>query len=135
MATKKPVVWDSQTVEISDDVFDSWDEEKEEAAIAEAAALVDVKYIIIEGRVFAGRFPDGTIIKAPLELTLEQIDKLSEAEEVQVDQVKELFRMLGDDSSAEALDRQNLASAIIFATKFFETFERISKAALGKYKK
>ena len=129
MATKN-VVWDSG--DIDDALFDSWDEEKEEAAIAEAAAAMDVKYVIIDGRTFAGKFPDGTIIKAPLDISLDQIDAISAENDAQVDQVKALFRMIGDEAAAVELEKQNLASTIIFAQKFFATFQRITEAALGK---
>jgi hypothetical protein len=130
MVTKKNVVWDSG--DLDDALFDSWDEEKETAAIAEAAAAMDVKYIIIEGRIFAGKFPDGTIIKAPLDISLDQIDAISAENDAQVDQVKELFRMIGDEAAAVELEKQNLASTIIYAQKFFAVFQRITEAALGK---
>jgi hypothetical protein len=130
MATKKGLVWDSD--EIDPALFDTWDEAKEEAAIAEAAEAMDVKYIIIEGRIFAGRFPDGTVVKAPLTVTLDQIDAVSQVSDSEVDQVKELFKMIGDDEAVAAFEKQNIASTIIYAVKFFDALKRVTNSALGK---
>lgn len=129
----KAIVWDPAEVTDADEkLFAEWDEEKEEAAIAEAAAAADVPCIIIEGRIFAGRFPDGMIIKAPLDMTVEDLDAVSAEFDNPVDHVKALLRRIGSEKSAEALERTNLASVVIFATKFFSTFERVAGAALGK---
>jgi hypothetical protein len=130
MATKKGLVWDSDDIDPA--LFDTWDEAKEEAAIAEAAEAMDVKYIIIEGRIFAGRFPDGTVVKAPLTVTLDQIDAVSQVSDSEVDQVKELFKMIGDDEAVAAFEKQNIASTIIYAVKFFDALKRVTNSALGK---
>jgi hypothetical protein len=141
MASKKNLVWDpdkfdslpQDSHEIDPALFDSWDEEKEEAAIAEAAEAMDVKYIIIEGRTFAGRFPDGTVVKAPLTVTLDQIDAISQVSDAEVDQIKELFKMIGDEDAVAVFERQNIASTIIYAVKFFDALKRITNRALGKF--
>lgn len=130
MATKKGLVWDSGDIDPA--LFDTWDEAKEEAAIAEAAEAMDVKYIIIEGRIFAGRFPDGTVVKAPLTVTLDQIDAVSQVSDSEVDQVKELFKMIGDEEAVAAFEKQNIASTIIYAVKFFDALKRVTNSALGK---
>jgi hypothetical protein len=130
MATKKGLVWDSGDIDPA--LFDTWDDAKEEAAIAEAAEAMDVKYIIIEGRIFAGRFPDGTVVKAPLTVTLDQIDAVSQVSDSEVDQVKELFKMIGDDEAVAAFEKQNIASTIIYAVKFFDALKRVTNSALGK---
>lgn len=117
---------------ISDEFFDSWDEAAEEAAIAEAAAAVDVKYVIIEGRTFAGRFPDGEIIQGPLEFSVADLDAVTDEYSNPVDQLKALFARVGYESSAGKLEGKNLASVVIYAEKFFEVFARIAEVALGK---
>lgn len=112
--------------------FDSWDENAEDAAIQEAASAVDVKYIIVEGRTFVARFPDGKIIKAPLKVSINDIEVVQEASDDQIEQVKALLRMFGQDKDVEMLGSQNLASVVIFAEKYFRVFQRIAGAALGE---
>lgn len=131
--TAKPVVWDSHDGDIDPALFDSWSEEAEEAAIAEAAAAVDVPCILIEGRIVAGRFPDGTVVKAPLTFSVEDLEAVTAEHNNEVDQVKALLSRMGDEGAVEALNAANLASVIIFASKFFGMFERVAKVALGKF--
>lgn len=128
----EPIVWDSDAGEIDPALFDQWDEAAEEAAIVAAAALVDVKCIIIEGRLFAGRFPDGAIVKAPLAISVEDLDVITAENDNPVDQIKGLLTRIGDEDGAASLARQNLPSVVIFAEKFFDTFQRIAQASLGK---
>ena len=89
MTTKEttPVVWDGREGEIDASMFDAWDEAAEEAAIQHAARVMDVRYIIVEGRTFAGRFPDGTIVKAPLSISVDDLDALTAEHDNPVDQV------------------------------------------------
>lgn len=117
---------------ISDEFFDSWDEAAEEAAIAEAAAAVDVKYVIIEGRTFAGRFPDGELIHGSLEFSVADLESVTAEHDNPVDQLKALFARVGNEASAQALETKNLASVVIYAEKFFNVFAKIAKVALGK---
>ena len=105
--------------------FDSWDEDAEEKAIAEAVKAVDVKYIIIEGRTFVARFPDGKIIKAPLKVSIDDIEAVQATSEDQIEQVKSLLRMFGEEMDVEMLGSQNLSSVVIFAEKYFRVFQRI----------
>jgi hypothetical protein len=130
--TKKPVVWDSHEGDIDPTLFDAWDDAAEEAAIAEAAQALDVKHIIIEGRIFAGRFPDGTIVRAPLSISVDDLDALTAEHDNPVDQVKALLVRIGDEESAKTLGGQNLASVVIFADKFFGAFREIAQASMGK---
>ena len=138
MATKKktdeaaPIVWDPSETVLSDDLFDSWNEEKEQAAIAAAAAAADVKHIIIGGNIFAGRFPDGTIVQGPLTFSVADLEAVTTEADNPVDQLKALFRRIGSEESADELDGQNLSSVVIYAEKFFSTFSRIAEVALGK---
>lgn len=132
MTTKntEPVVWDSGEIDAS--IFDTWDEAAEEAAIAAAAANADVKHVIIEGRLFAGKFPNGDIVTTPLTFSVDDLEAVTAAADNPVDQVKELLRMIGDEGSVEKLGKQNLASVVIYAEKFFGMFEKVTKVALGK---
>lgn len=117
---------------ISDDMFDNWDEAQEEAALAAAAAAADVKHVIIEGRLFAGRFPDGTVVQAPLTFSVADIEAITATADNPVDQMKALFSRIGEDASVETLEGQNLASVVIYAEKFFDIFSKIAQVALGK---
>ncbi len=133
-ARKKPVTVgvDDVADQSIDLPFDDWDEAAEELAIQAVAAAADVKCIIVE-RTLAGRFPDGTIVRAPLDISVADLDAITAEADNPVDQVKVLFERIGDAESAAILESQGLTSAVIFASKFFETFEKVSKAALGKY--
>ncbi|QZY52923.1 hypothetical protein [Leucobacter tenebrionis] len=128
----EPVVWDPNSGDIDASIFDTWDEAAEEAAIALAAEVAAVKTVIIEGKIFAGRFPDGTIIKAPLTFSVADLEAITSIADNPVDQIKELFRVIGEDESVTELEQQNLASVVIYAERFFGTFEKITKTALGK---
>lgn len=131
-APKKAIVVDNTIDEIDLSLFDSWDEEAEEAAIQAAAQVATVKTIIIEGKTFAGRFPDGTVVKAPITFSVSDLEAITAGTDNPVDQLKALFVRIGDEGSAEELERQGLASVVIYAEKFFTTFSRIAEVALGK---
>jgi len=107
--------------------FDSWDEEKETAAIA--ALVPDIKHVIVE-KSFVGRFGDGTIVKLPLEISLDDIDRLSAEFANPVDQVKELLTTMGGPEVAREFASHNLAETIAMANRFFNVFSRIAGAAL-----
>lgn len=129
----KTITWDPTEATAADDkLFDAWDEAAEEAAIAEAARLADVPYIIIEGRIFAGRFPDGEILKTPLDFSVADLEAITAEADNPVDQVKALLRRLGNEATADALETKDLASVVIYAEKFFNVFSRIAQVALGK---
>lgn len=133
MATKRDaVVWDSNADGIDVSLFDQWDEAAEEAAIAEAAAAADVRYVIIGGKTFVGRFPDGAIVRAPLGISVADLEALSAEFDNPVDQVKALLERIGDADGVAELERQPLSSVVIFATRFFGVFEKIASVALGK---
>ena len=113
-------------------MFDAWDEAAEEAEIQHAARVMDVRYIIVEGRTFAGRFPDGTIVKAPLSISVDDLDALTAEHDNPVDQVKALLERIGDADGAKALGAQNLTSVVIYANRFFDVFQRVAQASMGK---
>lgn len=131
-AKPEPIVWDPEAGELTDAMFDNWDEAQEEAAIAVAAVAAGVKHVIIEGRIFAGRFPDGTVVQAPLTFSVSDLEAITADHDNPVDQLKALFVRLGDDGSASVLESQNLASVVIYAEKFFATFSKIAEVAMGK---
>ena len=126
MATKKVV--DS----FSPEDFESWDEAAEQAAIAAAAAAVEVKYIIIEGKVFVARFPDGEIVKVPIKVSLNDISAITTETSNELEQVKSLLQILGQDDDLEVLGNEDILAVTDFAAKYFRVFEKISQVALGE---
>lgn len=126
MATKKVV--DS----FSPEDFESWDEAAEQAAIAAAAAAVEVKYIIIEGRTFVARFPDGEIVKVPIKVSLNDISAITTETSDELEQVKSLLQILGQDDDLEVLGNEDILAVTDFAAKYFRVFEKISQVALGE---
>ena len=126
MATKKVV--DS----FSPEDFESWDEAAEQAAIAAAAAAVEVKYIIIEGRTFVARFPDGEIVKVPIKVSLNDISAITTETSDELEQVKSLLQVLGQDDDLEVLGNEDILAVTDFAAKYFRVFEKISQVALGE---
>lgn len=126
MTTKKVV--DS----FSPEDFESWDEAAEQAAIAAAAAAVEVKYIIIEGRTFVARFPDGEIVKVPIKVSLNDISAITTETSDELEQVKSLLQILGQDDDLEVLGNEDILAVTDFAAKYFRVFEKISQVALGE---
>ena len=126
MATKKVV--DS----VSPEDFESWDEAAEQAAIAAAAAAVEVKYIIIEGKTFVARFPDGEIVKVPIKVSLNDISAITTETSNELEQVKSLLQILGQDDDLEVLGNEDILAVTDFAAKYFRVFEKISQVALGE---
>lgn len=126
MATKKVV--DS----FSPEDFESWDEAAEQAAIAAAAAAVEVKYIIIQGKTFVARFPDGEIVKVPIKVSLNDISAITTETSNELEQVKSLLQILGQDDDLEVLGNEDILAVTDFAAKYFRVFEKISQVALGE---
>lgn len=107
--------------------FDAWSEADEEKALA--ALAPEIKYIIVEKN-FIGRFSDGTIVKLPLSITLDDIDALTEKTENPVDQVKVLLERIGGKDAVSEFTKQNMADTIAMAGKFFSIFSRTAGASL-----
>ena len=126
MATRKVV--DS----FSPEDFESWDEAAEQAAIAAAAAAVEVKYIIIEGKTFVARFPSGEIVKVPIKVSLNDISAITTETSDELEQVKSLLQILGQDDDLEVLGNEDILAVTDFAAKYFRVFEKISQVALGE---
>lgn len=106
--------------------FDTWSDEDEEKAIA--AAVPDVKYIVVERR-FVGRFTNGELVEVPLSLSLDDVEALQEGHDAAVDQFKMLLRVVGGDDVASTFGRQDLVEAAIMAEKYFRVLNRIQQAA------
>lgn len=104
--------------------FDNWSPEKEQAALQ--ALVPEVKYIIVEGS-YVGRFPDGTIIKLPLSISLDDVDALGEGAEV--DQLKALLTSIGGEEAAKTFTSQDLIASTAMAEQYFGLFEKVSKAS------
>ncbi|PRI10917.1 hypothetical protein [Leucobacter massiliensis] len=107
--------------------FDSWSEEAEEKAIASLAPVV--QHIIV-GKDFIGRFEDGTIVKLPLSITLDEIDELTEKTGNPVDQVKVLLEQIGGKDAVREFTRHNMTETIAMAERFFKVFARIAGASV-----
>lgn len=106
--------------------FDNWNEEAETKAIA--AIAPEVKYVIVE-RTFVGRFFDGTIVKAPLALSLNDVDALQEEHENEVDQFRSLIRVIGGETNVAELSRQDISDVTQMALKYFNVLQRIQGAS------
>ncbi|WP_295104744.1 hypothetical protein [uncultured Microbacterium sp.] len=106
--------------------FDSWSEEDEEKAIA--AAVPEVKYIIVEKR-FIGRLADGTIIEAPLSITLDEVDEMQAAYATPVDQFKSILKKVGGDELAADFSKRDMVEGAILAEKYFRTLQKVQQAA------
>jgi hypothetical protein len=106
--------------------FDSWSEEAEEKAIA--AIAPEVKYIIVE-RSFVGRFRDGTVVKADLSLSLDDVDALQAEHTNEIDQFRELIRVVGGEENVRALSRQDISDVGAMSEKYFNVLQRIQGAS------
>lgn len=106
--------------------FDNWSEDDEEKAIL--AAVPDVKYIVVERR-FIGRLSDGTIIEAPLTLTLDEVDEFQAEGAAPVDQFKAVLKKVHGEESAAEFGKQDVVEGAILAEKYFRVLQRIQQAA------
>lgn len=116
----------TKPAEVMEYDFDSWDEEAEQKALAELAP--DVKYILVEGS-FVGRFTDGSIIKLPLSISIDDIETMTENTPNPVDQIKNLLRDVGGDDAVMEFTKHNMTEAVVLAEKFFTIFTRIAQAS------
>ena len=113
--------------------FDSWDAAAGEAAVQAAADATAIRYIIIE-QDFAGRFPDGTVIRTPIRVSAELIDKVSElsGDADPRQQLEALLDAIGHDDDLTYLRSADLLSTVDYATKYFKVFEKVMGVALGE---
>ncbi|WP_194385367.1 hypothetical protein [Microbacterium luteum] len=106
--------------------FDNWSEDDETKAIA--AIAPEVKYIIVE-RTFVGRFHDGTIVKASLALSLDDVDALQAEHENEIDQFRSLILVVGGEENVRELSRQDISDVAQMAMKYFDVLQRIQGAS------
>lgn len=121
------------TSKLTDLDFDAWSEDDEEKAIEAIAHLSKIRYVISEGSIFYGRFPDGRVIKTPLRITVDTLEQLAAAEVTELEQVKMLLGMLGQDEDVDYLKTADLLSAIDYAAKYFRIFEKITQMSMGEF--
>lgn len=132
MATRaKPApaaeVVDTDDIDLDSIDFDAWTKDDEQKAIE--ALAPKIKYVIVE-KSFIGRFEDGAKVKLPLNISLDELDSLSEEAADPVDQVKLMLERLGGPESRDEFTRHSLPETIAMAQKFSEVFQRIAGAKL-----
>lgn len=110
--------------------FDNWTAEDEEAALAEVREAIQVKYVIVENS-FVGRFPDGTEMKLPFSVSIDDIEAVVAAG-TEVDGLKILFERIAGTEAADTFASQPLPSATDFAAKYFGLFRKITGVDLGE---
>lgn len=118
---------------ITDLDFDAWTDETEEKTLEALIESSKIRYVISEGAFFYGRFPDGRVIKTPLKLTVEMIELIGEKQGSDVEQIKMLLGLFGQDEDIEYLTGADLMSAIDYAAKYFHVFEKIAQISMGEY--
>ncbi|WP_315502921.1 hypothetical protein [Actinomyces radicidentis] len=113
--------------------FDSWTPADEDAALKAAAQASAIRYIIVE-QDFVGRFPDGHIIRTPIKIGADLIDKVSElaGDEDPRRQIEFLFEILGQDDDLDYFKKADLLSTMDYAQKYFACFEKVLQVSLGK---
>lgn len=121
------------TSKLTDLDFDAWSEDDEKKAIEAIAHLAKIRYVISEGSIFCGRFPDGRVIKTPLRITVDTLEQLAAAEVTELEQVKMLLGMLGQDDDVDYLKTADLLSAIDYAAKYFRIFEKVTQMSMGEF--
>lgn len=124
MTTKKT------SVQEFDDLFDNYDEQ---ASIQSFSASLKPRVIIVEGNALA-KFPDDKIFKLPLTISLQSAEMLQKTDgDDPVEQMRQLFIKLCGESETDQLMEEPYQSLSAFAQKYFELFEKVSKATMGEY--
>lgn len=118
---------------ITDLDFDAWTDETEEKTLEALIESSKIRYVISEGAFFHGRFPDGRVIKTPLKLTVGMIELIGEKQGSDVEQIKMLLGLFGQEEDVEYLAGADLMSAIDYAAKYFRVFEKIAQISMGEY--
>ena len=92
---------------IPDIDFDDWTSEQEEAALKQLAQAAKCKYAIGDNH-FYGKFPDGTIISMPLNLSLDDVNDITEGDVSSVDQFTRLIeKIAGKDDAKKFLHHEH----------------------------
>ena len=116
---------------IPDIDFDDWTSEQEEAALNQLAQAAKCKYAIGDNH-FYGKFPDGTIISMPLNLSLDDVNDITEGDVSSVDQFTRLIEKIAGKDDAKKFLAQPTPSMIDMANKYFETFQKLNQLVLEK---
>ena len=111
--------------------FDDWTSEQEEAALKQLAQAAKCKYAIGDNH-FYGKFPDGTIISMPLNLSLDDVNDITEGDVSSVDQFTRLIEKIAGKDDAKKFLAQPTPSMIDMANKYFETFQKLNQLVLEK---
>lgn len=114
--------------------FDSWTPEAEEAALKAASKASAIRYIIVE-QDFVGRFPDGHIIRTPIKIGADLIDKVADIAGDDANprgQLEVLFEILGQDDDLDYFKKADLLSTMDYAQKYFACFEKVLQVSLGE---
>lgn len=134
MATKSK----EQAVELEDayaslfaEQIGAWTEQDEDAQIAALAADTKIKYIIVEHSKFVGRFPDGTIVVAPLRVPFGVLLDAIENDDP-MDQFTALMHAIGDEGTLDALRAGDSLSAADYIQKYFAVFAKAQQASMGE---
>lgn len=112
--------------------FDAYTEDDLDRDILAAAETLNGKYMVIENKTFKYRFPTGVIVAVPINISLDDLEKVTENNDSQIDMVKEILAIFGEVQTVELLQSQNMISTIAFAKKYFDVFERIASVSVGK---
>lgn len=122
MVTKKPEI-----------DFDAWTDEDETAAIEEIAASIEVKHAVRGGMYYA-KFPDGEEISLPVRMSMDLMEKVTDlASDDSVEQVKAVFRELGDDKAIASLQKQDMLATLKFANDYFTLVNKVAQATVGEF--
>lgn len=111
--------------------FDAWSDEAEEAAIAAFAETVEVRHIIVEGRVIL-RLPDQSTLSIPIDVSYEQLEQILEAESSPAAQLQLLLELLGQDGDSQALRKQGLFVVTGVAKRYFDIWQKVRQVTLGE---
>ncbi len=111
--------------------FEAWDDDAEQAAIDEVVATSKVDHIIVEGRTFVGRFTDGKIVEASLAIPFDKFLEL-DAALPPMEQFSWLMDAIGGGKAVEELKARSTLDSLAYISLYFETFQKIQKAALGE---
>lgn len=113
--------------------FDSWTEADEEAAVAAIATAVEVRYIVLPEGLFVARFPDGRVLRTPVQIPMEAIAQINALEDDDpATQIKTVLAMLGQDEDLAYLERVGILTVVDYARKYFKVFSRVMGISLGE---
>ncbi|APZ81753.1 hypothetical protein NCPPB3778_13 [Rathayibacter phage NCPPB3778] len=108
--------------------FDNWTEEDDDKALK---SLTTVQHVIA-GDKFIGRFSDGTIVKLPLNFSLETAKELDSLGEDSIAKFQRLLKLFAGEETAEELEKRPLVAVAILTEKYFRAVNRSQELAFPK---